>query len=175
MKPLTGLPVDSLVRVSKEVGIPLKDLLELVQQVENGASAAFLARYRADLCAGVDEDGVQRVLQKLADARDLIDRRISMMASLGQRGVMSDELREQLEQATSRRELNDLFMRTESGSQERRKRRLRRVLTRWRGCCGSNKRARISMPKLPSMSRRITTWKAIPTCWRAHMPSPPSG
>ena len=110
MKPLTGLPVDSLVRVSKEVGIPLKDLLELVQQVENGASAAFLARYRADLCAGVDEDGVLRVLQKLADARDLIDRRISMMASLGQRGVMSDELREQLEQAESRRELNDLFM-----------------------------------------------------------------
>ena len=110
MKPLTGLPVDSLVRVSEEVGIPLKDLLELVQQVENGASAAFLARYRADLCAGIDEDGIQRVLQKLADVRDLIDRRISMMASLSQRGVMSDELREQLEQATNRRELNDLFM-----------------------------------------------------------------
>ena len=110
MKPLTGLPVDSLVRVSEEVGIPLKDLLELVQQVENGASAAFLARYRADLCAGIDERGIQRVLQKLADVRDLIDRRISMMASLRQRGVMSDELRKHLEQATDRRELNDLFM-----------------------------------------------------------------
>ncbi|MDE0107804.1 MAG: helix-hairpin-helix domain-containing protein [Bryobacterales bacterium] len=110
MKPLTGLPVDSLVRVSEEVGIPLKDLLELVQQVENGASAAFLARYRADLCAGIDERGIQRVLQKLADIRDLIDRRISMMASLRQRGVMSDELRKHLEQATNRRELNDLFM-----------------------------------------------------------------
>ena len=110
MKPLTGLPVDSLVRVSEEVAIPLKDLLELVQQVENGASAAFLARYRADLCAGIDENGIHRVLQKLADVRDLIDRRISMMASLSQRGVMSDELRKQLEQATNRRELNDLFM-----------------------------------------------------------------
>lgn len=110
MKPLTGLPVDSLVRVSEEVGIPLKDLLELVQQVENGASAAFLARYRADLCAGIDERGIQRVLQKLADVRDLIDRRISMMASLRQRGVMSDELRKHLEQAANRRELNDLFM-----------------------------------------------------------------
>jgi transcriptional accessory protein Tex/SPT6 len=98
------------VRVSEEVGIPLKDLLELVQQVENGASAAFLARYRADLCAGIDERGIQRVLQKLADVRDLIDRRISMMASLRQRGVMSDELRKHLEQATDRRELNDLFM-----------------------------------------------------------------
>ena len=110
MKPLTGLPVDSLVRVSEEVGIPVKDLLELVQQVENGASAAFLARYRADLCAGIDERGILRVLQKLADVRDLIDRRISMMASLRQRGVMSDELRKHLEQATNRRELNDLFM-----------------------------------------------------------------
>ena len=110
MKPLTGLPVDSLVRVSEDVGIPLKDLLELVQQVENGASAAFLARYRADLCAGIDERGIQRVLQKLADVRDLIDRRISMMASLNERGVMSHELRAHLERAADRRELNDLFM-----------------------------------------------------------------
>ncbi len=97
-------------RVSEEAGISLKDLLELVRQVENGASAAFLARYRADLCAGLDEGGIQRILQQLAGIRDLIDRRISMLASLGQRGVLSDELRKQIEQAKDRRELSDLFM-----------------------------------------------------------------
>ena len=110
MKPLTGLPVDSFVQVSREADIPLKSLLELVQQVENGASPAFLARYRADLCAGLDEDRVQRVLRKLRDRRDLADRRISMLTTLDRRGALTPELRAQLEKAADRRELNDIFM-----------------------------------------------------------------
>ena len=110
MKPLTGLPVDSYVKVSQEADIPLKDLLELVQQVENGASPAFLARYRADLCAGLDEERVQDLLRKLRDCRDLVDRRISMLTKLNLRGVLTPELKKQLENAADRRELNDIFM-----------------------------------------------------------------
>jgi uncharacterized protein len=110
MKPLTGLPVDSFVQVSQEADIPLKDLLELVQQLENGASAAFLARYRADVCAGLDEEQVRDILRKLRDCRDLVDRRISMLTTLGQRGALTPELRAQLEKAADRRELNDIFM-----------------------------------------------------------------
>ena len=109
MKPLTGLPVDAFVQVSRESEIPLKDLLELVQQVENGATPAFLARYRADLCAGLDEERVQAVLRTLKEHRDLIDHRISMLTTLGQRGVLTPELKKQLEDARDRRELNDVF------------------------------------------------------------------
>ena len=110
MKPLTGLPVDSFVKVSQEADIPLKDLLELVQQVENGASVAFLARYRADLCAGLDEERVQDLLRRLRDCRDLVDRRISMLTKLNLRGALTPELKKQLETAADRRELNDIFM-----------------------------------------------------------------
>lgn len=109
MKPLTGLPVDVFVQVSGEFNIPLKDLLEFVQQVENGASAAFLARYRADLCGGLDEQRVHSVLRTLKEHQDLIDHRISMLATLGQRGVLTPELKQQLEQAGDRTELNDIF------------------------------------------------------------------
>ena len=109
MKPLTGLPVDAFVKVSREADIPLKGLLELVQQVENGASPAFLARYRADVCAGLDEERVRSVLQRLQEARDLVDHRISMVTKLRQRGVLTPELEAQLESAADRRELNDIF------------------------------------------------------------------
>lgn len=109
MKPLTGLPVESFVQVSQEANIPLKDLLQLVQQVENGASAAFLARYRVDLCGGLNEHRLEAVLQKLRDRQNLVDHKISMLTTLGQRGVLTDELREQLERATDRRDLNDIF------------------------------------------------------------------
>ncbi len=109
MKPLTGLPVDAFVRVAQESGIPLKGLLELVQQVENGASVAFLARYRADLCGGLDEERVHAVFSKLEDQKALIDHRISMLTTLGQRGVLTPELKRQLEQAGDRQELNDIF------------------------------------------------------------------
>ncbi len=107
---MTGLPVETLLKVSEEVEIPLKSLLELVQQAENGATAGFLARYRPDLCAGIDEEAVHSLLDRLAELRDIEDRRISMIATLTQRGLMSDALRGQLQGATSRRELGDIYM-----------------------------------------------------------------
>ena len=110
MKPLTGLPVDSLVQVAAESGMQLKQLHELVQQIENGATPAFLARYRADLCGGMSEELVQGVLQRLRDAQDLIDRRISMVAALGRQGVLTEDLKARLEGAKTRRELNDIYL-----------------------------------------------------------------
>ena len=101
--------MECFVDVSRESGIPLKHLLELVQQKENGASVAFLARYRADLCGGLDEVRVHRVLRTLEEHWDLIDHRISMLATLDRDGVLTPELRQQLEQASDRRELYDLF------------------------------------------------------------------
>lgn len=109
MKPLTGLPVESLVRVSQKADIPMKDLLQVVQEVENNASAAYLARYRADLCGGRDEGRLHEIIDSLRDEQDLIDHRISMLASLGQRGVLTDGLRKQLEEAADRQELNDIY------------------------------------------------------------------
>jgi len=110
MKPLTGLPVDSLVQVASESGMQLKELHELVQQIENGATPAFLARYRADLCGGMSEELVLGVLQRLRDTQDLIDRRISMVAALGRQGVLTEDLKARLEGAKTRRELNDIYL-----------------------------------------------------------------
>ena len=110
MKPLTGLPVDSLVQVSEESNIPLKQLHELVQQIENGASVAFLSRYRADLCGGHSEQEVHEILRSLHRKSDLMDRRIAILADLGQQGVLTDDLKARIERASDRRELNDLFL-----------------------------------------------------------------
>ncbi len=109
MKPLTALAVDTFLQVSEQADIPLKSLLELVQKMEDGASAAFLSRYRADLCAGLDEAQVLSLLGKLRDCQDLADRRISMVATLTRRGEITPELKAQLEGARSRQELNDIF------------------------------------------------------------------
>ena len=110
MKPLSGLPVDSFLQVSKEANIPLKSLLELVQQVENGASAAFLARYRADLCEGLDEIQVHSLLDKLRDCQEFLDRRLSMVTTLSRRGDLTEELKAQFQSASDRHELDDIFM-----------------------------------------------------------------
>lgn len=109
MKPLTGLPVESFVEVSREADIPLKNLLQVVQQAENGVSAAFLARYRADLCSGLDEIRLREVLEKLRARQDLLDHRLSMLTTLGQQGALTDALRQELERAPDRRTLNDIF------------------------------------------------------------------
>ncbi len=110
MKPLAGLPVDTLVRVADASGITLNKLHELGQQLENGISPAFLSRYRADLCGGLDEQGIQKVLRKLRIAQDLHDRRIALRATLTQRGAMTEDLGQRIDEASDRRELGDILL-----------------------------------------------------------------
>ena len=110
MKSLTGLPGEFFVKISQEAKIQLKDLLELVQQLESGSTAAFLARYRSDLCGGLDEQGILAVQEMLQDCQQLADHRISILAMLEQRKILTPALREKIESTCDHQELQDIYL-----------------------------------------------------------------
>ena len=110
MKALTGLPTQAYLQVCEEAKVPLADLLKLVQQLEKNESPAFVARYRPDVSAGLDEDAIRRVQTRLRSFLDLADRRITILTSLRQQNRLSGELRKQIEEAMDRRALEDLYL-----------------------------------------------------------------
>ncbi len=110
MNAITGLPTEAYLRVSEEAKIQLADLLQLVQQLEKGATPAYLARYRLDVCGGLDERGVVQVHSRLKECLDLADRKISILTAIERRGALTPELRQRLEQTMDRRDLEDIFL-----------------------------------------------------------------
>jgi len=109
MKALTGLPTPAYVRAAEEAKIQLADLLKLVQSLEAGSSPAYLARYRPDIAAGLDEIQIRAIEARLRQFLDLEERRITVLAALSQQERLTPELRERIEGTLDRRELEDLF------------------------------------------------------------------
>ncbi len=109
MKALTGLPTQVYAQVGEEASIPVADLLQLVQGLESNLDPSFIARYRPDISAGLDESQIRFIHTRLREYGDLADRRIAVLTSLSQQERLTPELRAQIESVLNRRELDDLF------------------------------------------------------------------
>ncbi len=110
MKALTSLPAEAYLKVSEEAKIQLANLLRLVQALEKGDTPAYLARYRPDVCGSLGERAIVDVHSRLKSCLDLADRRVSILAAVERRGMLTAELRQRLEQTMDRRGLEDLYL-----------------------------------------------------------------
>ncbi|MEX2303064.1 MAG: Tex-like N-terminal domain-containing protein [Bryobacterales bacterium] len=110
MKALTGLPTSAYLKVAEEAKLQLADLLQLVQHLEAGASPAFLARYRPEISARLNEVELRRVESRLREFLDLEDRRIMVLTAIRQQNRMTPELQKKIEETTDRHELEDYYL-----------------------------------------------------------------
>ena len=110
MKALTGLPTSTYLRVAEEAKLQLSDLLKLVPALESGLLPPYIARYRTDLSAGLDEEQLHEVRARLQYFLELEDRRVTILSTIGQQNKLTPELRKRLEGAVERRELDDLYL-----------------------------------------------------------------
>jgi protein Tex len=110
MKPVTGLPTSDYLKISQEAKIQLSSLLRLVQEIEAGTTAAYIAHYRPDIAAGLNEEQIRAVEARLRDFLDFEDRRVMILTAIGQQDRLTPELRAKIEAVTDRRELEDLYL-----------------------------------------------------------------
>jgi protein Tex len=110
MKPVTGLPTSDYLKISQEAKIQLSSLLRLVQEIEAGTTPAYIAQYRPDIAAGLNEEQIRAVEARLRDFLDFEDRRVMILTAIGQQDRLTPELRAKIEAVTDRRELEDLYL-----------------------------------------------------------------
>ena len=110
MKALTGLPTSTYLKVAEEAKLQLSDLLKLVPALESGLLPPYIARYRPDLSAGLDEEQLHEVRARLQYFLELEDRRVTILSTIGQQNKLTPELRKRIETAVERRELDDLYL-----------------------------------------------------------------
>lgn len=118
---------DALELVAAELGVRPAQVRSTVELLDGGATVPFLARYRKEATGLLDEVQILAIRDRIAELRELDRRRETMLASLTERGLLTDGLSAALRGATSSTELEDLYL------PFRQKRKTRASIARERG------------------------------------------
>jgi uncharacterized protein len=99
-----------LEQLAIQTGIANKQIEKVLELFDNGSTIPFIARYRKEMTGGLDE--VQ--LETIQDARKhwvkLDERRKAMLDSLEERGLLTPELKNQLLQASTIQDAEDIYL-----------------------------------------------------------------
>ncbi len=95
--------------VADATGLPIKGVEAVIALLDDGATVPFISRYRKERTGSLDEEAVRDIEVALARRRELEKRRDSIIASLADSGILTDELRRRFEEAATMTEVEDLY------------------------------------------------------------------
>ena len=114
-------------RIARELQLDLSQVAAAVSLLDDGATVPFIARYRKESTASLDEVAITGIRDRLSQLRELGDRRESILASLEKQGLLTEALGQAVLSAESMAVLEDIYL------PYRPKRRTRAAIARERG------------------------------------------
>ena len=126
MKWVTIIDV-SIPLIAQELRFTNGQVQSTVGLLDDGATVPFIARYRKEATSGLDEVAIEHIRDRLAQLRELRNRRDAILASLEERGLLTEELRQAILAAETMAALEDIYL------PYRPKRRTRATIAREKG------------------------------------------
>jgi len=114
-------------RIATELLLSPRQVEAAAKLLDDGATVPFIARYRKERTGTLDEVAIAAIRDRLAQLRTLEERRESILASLAERELLTDELKQAIDAAQTLTELEDLYL------PYRPKRRTRAMIAKERG------------------------------------------
>lgn len=110
----TNLPADVIANIhtklAKELGIKPAQVNAFVKLYDEGATVPFIARYRKEKTQGLDDSQLRALEKGLKYERDMASRRAKILELLQSQGNLTEALQARIEQATSKLELEDIYL-----------------------------------------------------------------
>ncbi|OPY63562.1 MAG: hypothetical protein A4E62_02937 [Syntrophorhabdus sp. PtaU1.Bin002] len=97
-------------RIATELQLAFQQVKATASLLEEGATVPFIARYRKEATGSLDEVAITTIRDRLEQLVELDDRREAIFRSLGERGLLTDELEEKLNRAETISVLEDLYL-----------------------------------------------------------------
>ena len=116
-----------IAKISSELSLKLNQVEATAELLADGATVPFIARYRKEATGSLDEVAITAIRDRLNQLKELDERRQSIITSLEERELLTDELKEQIMQAETMTNLEDIYL------PYRPKRRTRATIARERG------------------------------------------
>ena len=96
--------------IAQELNVRDSQILAAIQLLDDGNTIPFIARYRKEATGGLDDTQLRHFETRLIYLRELEDRRQTILKSIEEQGKLTDELRDKIQAAQSKTELEDLYL-----------------------------------------------------------------
>lgn len=113
--------------IAEEVGCSGRQVTAADELLDDGATVPFIARYRKEVTGGLGDEALETVAKRRQYFLELAERRDAVLESIDEQGKLTPELAEAIRAATTKQEIEDLYL------PYKRKRRTRAQIARERG------------------------------------------
>ncbi|MEY4983442.1 MAG: hypothetical protein RIR62_1708, partial [Pseudomonadota bacterium] len=96
--------------IAAEIGAAPQQAAAAIALLDEGATVPFVARYRKEVTGGLDDTQLRTLAERLAYLREMEARRAAITASITEQGRMTDDLALSLARATTKAELEDIYL-----------------------------------------------------------------
>jgi len=99
-----------LAQITRELGLQPRQVAATAVLLEEGATVPFIARYRKERTGELDEVKITEIRDRLEQLETLDKRRESILGSLEERKLLTEELRAKVEAANTLNSLEDIYL-----------------------------------------------------------------
>ncbi len=97
-------------KLARALGIKTAQVNAFVKLYDDGATVPFIARYRKEKTQNLDDAQLRALEKSLNYERDMATRRLKITELLSTQGNLTDELQTRIDHATSKLELEDIYL-----------------------------------------------------------------
>jgi len=97
-------------KLARALGIKTAQVNAFVKLYDEGATVPFIARYRKEKTQNLDDAQLRTLEKSLNYERDMATRRLKITELLSTQGNLTDELQTRIDNATSKLELEDIYL-----------------------------------------------------------------
>ncbi|MGL4551784.1 MAG: Tex-like N-terminal domain-containing protein, partial [Gemmataceae bacterium] len=99
-----------LSRIAQDLQIRKVQVEAVMNLLDDGNTIPFITRYRKERTGGLDEVALRRVQDRIADLRDLANRKQTILRSIANQGRLTDDLVGAVLDADHHKRLEDLYL-----------------------------------------------------------------
>ena len=96
--------------IAAEIGAQAAQVAAAIGLLDEGATVPFVARYRKEVTGGLDDTQLRNLAERLSYLRELEARRAAILSSITEQGKMTDVLQGSILKATTKAELEDIYL-----------------------------------------------------------------
>lgn len=101
--------MDIIKALQEELGVKTWQVESAVKLIDEGNTIPFISRYRKEATGSLNDEVLRNLDERLRYLRNLEDRKKQVIASIEEQGKLTDELKTQIEQATTMVVVEDLY------------------------------------------------------------------